>query len=329
MLTVSMIDYHFITRFYLYIYGLMVVVLIVVRVFGANDNTGADRWIWIPNPFGSDISMQPSEFAKIFVIIFLAKFLDVFRERFNKPLWLALILALIALPVLLIVLQPSFSASMVVLSVILVVLFVGGLYWRTILIGFAALTPVAVMLWFDLQRSSPIIVTRFLSNYQWRRIESFLRPELANPDDILQTEGSLVAIGKGGISGLGFMENPYVILGHNDFIFSVTASQFGFVGAALLLAAIALIIIRCIHTALKAADIEGRLIASGVAGMLIFETFFHVAVATDILPNTGMPLPFMSYGGSMIWVHMIAIGLVLNIGLPRKPKSIFEDEEKS
>jgi len=297
-------------------------------VVGADDNTGVARWLWIPNPFGRAQSIQPSEFAKIFMTIFLAKFLDVFRDRFNRPLWLLLVVALIVLPVLFVFLQPSFSASMVVLSISLVVLFVGGLYWRTIIVSLAVFAPVGVVVWFDLQRQTPIILTRILGEWQWRRIESFLRPELASEWARYQTERSLYAIGTGGLTGRGFLENPYIILGHNDFIFSVVASQYGFVGAVVLLGVVAFIIVSCIRTALKAADIEGRLIAAGVAGMLIFETFFHVGVATDLLPNTGMPFPFLSYGGSMIWVHMIAIGMVINVGLPRKPKSMFDQPEE-
>ncbi|MCL1843743.1 MAG: FtsW/RodA/SpoVE family cell cycle protein [Defluviitaleaceae bacterium] len=326
MLIFSFIDYHYITRFYLYIYGLMILLLVVVLVVGA-DATGVARWLWLPVPVVGPLSMQPSEFSKIFITVFLAKFLDINRERFNKPLWLGLVLILIAVPVFLVTRQPSLSASMVVLSISLVVLYIGGLYYRTILIGLAVFAPIAVMIGLDLYRTYPIFVTRFLGDFQWGRIESFLRPEYADPDAIRQTMDSIYAIGTGGLTGRGFLSNPYVILGHNDFIFSVVASQFGFVGAAVLLAVIALVIVRCVLIALKAVDMEGRLIAAGVAGMLIFETFFHVGVATDLLPNTGMPFPFLSYGGSMIWVHMIAIGIVLNIGLPRKPKSIFDEQE--
>jgi rod shape determining protein RodA len=329
MIAFSLVDYHFITRFYLYIYGFMIVLLVFVWFRGADDATGVARWIWIPVPFVGPLSMQPSEFAKIFMMLFLAKFLDFHRERFNKPVWLALILVLIAFPVFLVFVQPSFSASMVVLSIALIVLFVGGLYWRTIFISIAALAPVVVVVIVDLHREVPIVVTRILGDFQWRRIESFLRPDYVDSDARWQTYASLSAIGTGGLTGRGFMDVPYVAVGHNDFIFSIVATQFGFVGAMVLLGVTAFVIFRCIMIALKAADMEGRLIAAGVAGMLIFETFFHVGVATDLLPNTGMPFPFLSYGGSMIWVHMIAIGIVLNVGLPRKPKSMFEEVEDS
>jgi len=328
MIGLSLIDYHYITRFYMYIYGIMIALLVVVLLIGADDATNVARWLWIPFPWGGWLSMQPSEFAKIFIIIAMAKFLDINRDRFNRPLWLGFVLFAILLPVFLVVLQPSLSAAIVILSISLVVLFVGGLYYRTILVGLVMLAPIAVMTWFDIQRENRLFLHRLLGDFQMWRIDVFLDPSLC-ADAFRQTQGSLYAIGTGGLTGRGFMENPYVILGHNDFIFSVVASQFGFVGAVLLLAAIAFIIVRCILIALRAVDLEGRLIAAGVAGMLIFETFFHVGVATNILPNTGMPFPFLSYGGSMIWVHMIAVGLVLNVGLPRKPKSIFEDDEDS
>jgi len=325
MVAISLVDYHYITRFYAYIFGAMIILLVVVLLIGADDATGVARWLWLWLPGIGWISMQPSEFAKVIMIIAMAKFLDINRDRFNRPLWLGVVLLAIALPVFLVVLQPSLSAAIVILSISMVVLFVGGLYYRTILFGTVMLAPIVVIIWFDVQRETPLFLLNFLGNFQWERIQTFLDPARC-ADAFRQTQGSLYAIGTGGLTGRGFMQNPYVILGHNDFIFSVVASQFGFVGAALLLASTAFIIVRCIFIALRAVDLEGRLIAAGVAGMLIFETFFHVGVATNLLPNTGMPFPFLSYGGSMIWVHMIAMGLVLNVGLPRKPKSMFDEE---
>jgi len=330
MVAVSLIDYRFITRFYAYIYGLMLALLVVVMLIGVTDGTNVARWIWIRLPGMSPISMQPSEFAKIFIIIFLAKFLDILNDRFNRILWLMLTLVLIVVPVFLVVLQPSLSASLVVLFTSLTVLFVAGLYYRTILVGIGLLSPVAVLAWLDMQRAEPIFLTRLLGNFQWVRIETWRNARIDISSvigryEFMQTQQSLYAISSGGLTGRGFLNNSWVIHGHNDFIFSVVAEQFGFVGAAILLAVIAFIIVRCILIALRAPDMQGRFIAAGVAGMLIFETFVHVSVATNFLPNTGMPFPFLSFGGSMIWVHMIAIGIVLNIKIPRT-KSMFNDE---
>jgi len=333
MVLISLIDYRRVTRFYWYIYGLMIVLLVVVMLYGETDGTNVARWIWIRLPGRNAISMQPSEFAKIFMILFLAKFLSVNKDSFNRVLWLGPVLLLIVVPVLLVTLQPSLSASLVVLFISLTVLFVAGLYYRTIIVGIGLFSPLAVLLWLDMQRIQPLFLTHLLGNFQWRRIETWRISvfgdiaQVLGRDEFMQTQQSLYAISSGGLTGKGFLNNTWVIHGHNDFIFSVVAEQFGFVGAATLLGAIAFIIVRCILIALRAVDMEGRLIAAGVAGMLIFETFVHVSVATNLLPNTGMPFPFMSFGGSMIWVHMIAMGFVLNIKLPRKTKTKFGDEE--
>jgi len=324
MVAMSLVDYHYITRFYIYIYGLMMALLVVVMLIGAGEGTGVARWVPIPVPGLGAVSMQPSEFAKLFMIIFLAKFFDVKKERFNHILWLGLVLVLILVPVYLIMRQPSLSASLVVLSLSLTVLFVAGLYYRTILLGIGLLSPVVFMLWLDLQRYQPIILTRLLGAYQWRRIETWLNPVLGC-DYFMQTQQSLYAIASGGLTGVGFLNNSHIIHGHNDFVFALVANQFGFAGAAVLLGVTAFIIARCIIVAVRAPDMEGRLIATGVAGMLIFETFVHVGVTTNFLPNTGMPFPFVSFGGSMIWVHMMAIGLVLNVKLPRT-KSMFSED---
>jgi rod shape determining protein RodA len=173
-------------------------------------------------------------------------------------------------------------------------------------------------------RAEPLFMNRILSAYQWDRVETFFSDE-PDPDKFMQIQGSLYAIGSGGLRGKGFLNNEHVIYGHNDLISSVVAEQFGFVGCAVLLGVVALVIIKCIFIALRADDLQGRLIAAGVAGMLIFEVFVNVGVATDMLPATGMAFPFLSYGGSIMWVHMIAIGMVLNIGLPRA-KSMFEKD---
>lgn len=326
MVLISFIDYHLITRFYLYFYALMMLLLLTVMLIGADDGTNVARWLGVPIPGLGEISMQPSEFAKLFMIIFLAKFLDVRKERFNHILWLMLVLVLIAVPVYLVMQQPSLSASLVILSLSLTILFVAGLYYRTILVGIGLLSPIAVLIWLDLQRIEPVFLTRVLGDFQWRRIETWRNPVLGC-DNFLQTQQSLYAISSGGLTGQGFLNNSHVIHGHNDFVFSLVANQFGFFGAIVLLLVVAFVIARCILIALRAPDMEGRLIAAGVAGMLIFETFVHVSVTTNFLPNTGMPFPFLSFGGSMIWVHMMAMGVVLNIKLPRK-RGMFDDEKE-
>jgi rod shape determining protein RodA len=324
MLIFAVIDYRFVTRFYLLIFAVCVALLVLVLIIGADDATGTARWIRVPIPgFGAQ-SLQPSEFAKLFMIIFLAKFIDKRKDSFNHFLMLGIILICIVLPVLLIQRQPSLSASMVIIFTSLVILFTGGLYYRTIFTGIVLVVPLALVVWFDMLRAEPLFITRILSEYQWERVATHLNP-VAGSNEFFQIQGSLYAIGSAGLWGKGFLNNGHVIHGHNDLIFSVVAEQFGFVGCAALLGVTALIIIKCILIALRADDMQGRLIAAGVAGMLIFEVFVNVSVATAMLPATGMAYPFLSYGGSIMWVHMMAVGMVLNVGLPRA-KSMFETE---
>lgn len=326
MFAISFVDYRLLTRFFIYIYVLMIVLLVVAMVTGVDEGTGVARWIPVPVPGLGPVTLQPSEFSKLFMILFLAKFLDIKKETFNKIWWLGLILVLIAVPVVFVERQPSLSAALVILSISFIVLFVGGLYYRTLIIGIGLLAPVFIFIWLDLQREVPTFLPSVLNTFQWERIETWLDPQMGS-DAFRQTQQSLAAISAGGLTGRGFLNVSHVIHGHNDFVFSLVAEQFGFVGATVLLGVIVLIIARCILIALRAQDIQGRLIATGVAGMIIFETFVHVSVATNFLPNTGMPFPFVSFGGSMIWVHMLAIGVVLNVKIPRE-KSIFDDEDE-
>jgi rod shape determining protein RodA len=323
----ALIDYRFILRFYIAIYGLCMLLLVVVFLIGADDFTNTARWLRVP--IGTfTLSLQPSEFAKIFLIIALSGFIYKLDKEFNKPHWLLVYIALVTAPVTLIILQPSLSAGLVSVAIAVTVLFAGGLYYRTIFAGIALLTPAAALLYFDAMRETPAIITRILrEDYQWLRIQLFLDPSL-DPEKAMQLERSLRAIGTGGLFGKGYMNNEVVVFqGHNDFIFAVAAEQFGFVGGVALLGVIGFVIVRCMLIAYRATDMPGRLIAAGVAGMLLFETFVNVGVATSILPITGMPFPFLSYGGTSMWVHMALIGMVINVKMAKLKQSMFSSDE--
>jgi rod shape determining protein RodA len=321
MLALAFIDYQFIGKFYILIYAVCVLLLLAVRFFGSYDPDSIVRWILITLP-GRTISIQPSEFAKLFMIIVLAKFIDKHKENFNHILMLLVIMVGIAVPFALIVLQPSLSASVVVLAVSLLVVFTGGLYYRTIFIALLIAIPLAVFGWMDMQREDPLIIDKILTDDQLERLTTFQDPEPGS-DQMRQLEGSLYSIGSGGMYGKGFGNNTYIIYGYNDFVFSTAAEQFGFVGSMCILGAVALVIIKCVFIALRAYDLQGRLIAAGVAGMLLIETFMHVGIGTGMLPVTGVVFPFLSAGGSITWVHMAAIGFVLNIAQPRE-KTMFD-----
>jgi len=325
MLVVAFIDYRFIARFFIPLYALCIVLLITVLIIGPDAITGTARWIRISLPAIGSMSIQPSELAKFFLIVSLAKFVDS-RENINHPLWFLLYLMLAIVPVVLVGSQPSLSASIVLLAIGLIILFIGGLYFRTIIISTVLALPVLIIFYFDMLRQQPLFITQILNERQWQRVQTFLYP-VPGTDEFLQMERSLFAIGSGGLYGKGFMNNnTFVIHGHNDFVFAVAAEQFGFVGSIALLAIVGVVIVKCFLIAYRAEDKLGQLIAAGVAGMLLFETFVNVGVVTGVLPNTGMPFPFMSYGGTHMWTHMAAIGLVLNIGLTRS-RSMFETDD--
>jgi len=326
MLVVSMIDYRLIARFYIPIYLISIALLIAVLIIGPDEITATARWIRITLPGGFDLSIQPSEFAKVFLIVSLAGFIEN-RRTINHPLWLLIYLALAGVPVVLVIMQLSLSAALVLLAIAIFIMFIAGLYLRIIVPSVVLLLPVGILVYFDMLRENHLFIDRILSERQLIRVWTFLDPAAANPDALLQIERSQFAIGSGGLYGLGFMNNiTWVIHGHNDFIFAVAAEQFGFVGSMAILAVIATVIVKCFIVAYQAEDMLGRLIAGGVAGLLLFQAFINVGVVTKLLPNTGMPFPFMSYGGSHMWVHMAAIGLVLNIGFTTRKMKIESEE---
>ena len=327
MLVVALVDYHFIAKFYLPIYFISIVFLVIVLFLGPDDITATARWIVVPIG-GFNLSIQPSEFTKFFLIIALAALVDK-RKTINHPLSLLLYLAMAGLPVVLVILQLSLSAATVLLAIGVIMLFLANLNFKIIIATLTITLPAAIFLYFDMMRQQPLIITQILSERQWHRLQSFIDPASVDPDALLQTNRSLFAIGSGGLYGRGFMENStFVIHGHNDFIFAVMAEQFGFIGSMTLLAAIGFVIVKCFLIAYRAEDMLGRLMAGGVGGLLLFQTFVNVSVVTGFLPNTGMPFPFMSYGGTHMWTHMAAIGLALNVGISRKEIYMFTVDEE-
>ncbi len=316
MCVTAFVDYHIICKFYIPIYIINIILLVIVLFIGTGDNV--NRWI-----FG----IQPSEFSKIFMIICLSKYVDKNQETINSFKTLAIIFAATIIPTVLIKAQPSLSASLVTLAIMVSILFVGNISKKYIFIALAVITTVGAVFTVDLLSDNKYILHLFLDDYHINRILSAINPDWSDPL-YYQTRNSIWAIGSGGLNGKGLYQGTinqlsYLPESHNDFIFSVIGEEFGFIGCVAVLFVMLLIVLKCISVANKAPDNVGMYIASGVAGMFVFQTFVNVGVATGLLPNTGMPLPFVSYGGSSMWMNMMAVGLVINVGM-RKPKSMFE-----
>lgn len=317
MIIALFLDYEFLCKFYIGIYIFNIILLIAVLIFGGDDGTNVKRWL-----FG----IQPSEFSKIFMIIYLSKFIDKFGKKINNIniLFIACITTII--PFVLIEIQPSLSASLVILAILITELFLGNIDSKYIKITLCIIIPIVVLVYVDLAYNSHRILNLFLEDYHIKRLTSFVNPDYSNPD-YYQTKNSIWAIGSGQLRGKGLFNGTinqlsYLPESHNDFIFSVIGEEFGFFGCLAVLMIMFVVIFRCIKISKQASDNLGMLIAGGVAGMLVFQTFVNVGVATGLLPNTGMPFPLLSYGGSAMWMDMISIGLVLNVG-SKKKKIIF------
>ena len=321
MAAASFVDYEFLSKFYILFYILNIALLVAVLFLGKSTN-GATRWIAI-----GPVNLQPSEFAKVIMIFFLSKFLTKKQEQINQIPTLLFICITVLIPVALIQEQPSLSASLVLLAILCITLFVAGIDFNIIKIVLCIVVPIVAFVFWDVSREVPLIMDKILKPHQFTRILTFVDPS-RDMDSYYQTEKAINAIASGQLNGKGLYQGTlnqlsYLPEPHNDFIFSVIGEEFGFIGCVIVLLLLLFIIFRCILIAVSIRDFFSQLIVVGVAGMIAFQTFVNVGVATGIMPNTGMSLPFVSYGGSSMWTNMTAIGLVLNIGMKRS-KSLFE-----
>ncbi len=321
LLGAAFIDYNFICKFYIFIYIINLLLLIGALVYGRlNGGVDVARWIYI-GPFG----LQPSEFTKIFMIVFLSTYINKKGDINNVQTILSLIF-LVALPFLLIVVQPSLSASLVTLVICVSIIFVGEIDKRIIifLVLFAVIFGTIFLV--DVFRQEPLFIDNILADYQINRITSTFYKD-ANDDNFYQTRYAMQAISAGQLFGSGLYKGTlnqlnYLTHSHNDLIFAVLGEEFGFVGTASTIVVMFLIIFKCLKIGFNSIDKTGKLICTGVASMLFFQTFVNIGVNTGLIPNTGMAFPYLSSGGSAMWVNLACIGLVLNVGMSKK-KNMF------
>ncbi len=321
MVVVSLIDYSFLLRFHwlIYLFNFGMLGLITFHILG-DQGGGAVRWI---DFYG--FRFQPSELSKTLLILFFAWFFGKYQEKINT---LPVIIAsgvLIFIPWFMIEEQPDLSTSIVVAIIFLSLLFLAGLSYKIIMGVLAVVLPAAALfIYLILQPGQKI-----LEDYQMRRIMAFLQPE-KYATDVYQQENSIMAIGSGQLMGKGLNNNDvfsvkngnFIPEPQTDFIFAVAGEELGFVGSAAILVLLLLIAIECILIGRKAKDLSGKLICGGVASWIGFQTFVNICVVTGMMPNTGLPLPFVSYGLTSLVSLFIGIGLVLNVGLqPLKYRS--------
>jgi rod shape determining protein RodA len=313
MFIVMCIDYHFIGDMYIVVYLATLFMLILIFFVGA-DKKGAARWIEI-----GSLQIQPSEFAKISMIVCTAKLIEKKNDQINQ-FWVLVGIGLFQfVPFLLINRQPNLSTSLVIVCLLVIQLFASELKLKYILVGgLSSLLIISLVLGYIIANPNQKIIT----DYQRGRIVTKIEGGDVL-DDQFQTNRSMHAIGSGGLHGKGLYQGAisqlnYLPESHNDFIVATIAEEFGFVGMVTLIGLILLFILRGLWIAYRARDDLGKLIVVGYIGMIAMQSFVNMGVVTNLLPNTGLPLPFISYGGSALWANMLGLGLVLNVGMRRE-----------
>lgn len=304
MTIISIFDYEQFDVLTKYIYALCVFLLVLVLILGTAGTWGARSWIRI-----GPIGIQPAEIAKLGFIITFARHLASVGDDVNHPFNILMFILHVGVIAALIMCQPDAGSTMVLAFIFLCMLFSAGLSWKYIVP--TAIAGVASM---------PFIYNFLLDEFQKNRIRVFLNPELDPKNTGYNVIQSKIAVGSGQFFGKGYMQGIQNQMGHlptkhTDFIFSTIAEEFGFVGAVFVVVLLFAIIWRCITTAQNSPTPFGKYMCVGVAAMLIFHTFENIGMCMGLMPVTGIPLPFISYGGTSLLVNMTAMGLVMSVGI--------------
>ena len=254
------------------------------------------------------------------MVIFLASMIDRYYDKLNKLWFIILLIILTAIPTGLILYQ-DLSTSTVQIVILLVILFTAGISYKYILTALGIGVPAGLIVFWYIQQPGQ----KLLKDYQLTRILALVDPEKVERSARLQTENSIMAIGSGQLMGKGLYlgklnKYNYLPEPQTDFNFSIIGEEFGFVGSSLILALLLLLVIKCIIIAKDTKDKLGMLIITGVVAFIVYQVFINVGVVTGMLPNTGIPLPFISYGLSSLLTNMISFGIILNISMQRKNK---------
>ena len=291
--------------------------LLILVIAAGEDSNGAQRWLKI-----GGLQFQPSETAKILLILFFAQFIMKYKEKLNTVRIIASCVALMVVPWALVYKQPDLSTSIVLIVIFCVIMFSGGISYKLVVGVLVVVIPtVAILISLALQPENTI-----LKDYQRDRILAFIYPEEYANAEAYQQLNSVMAIGSGQLDGKGYKNNEitsvkngnFISEAQTDFIFAVVGEEFGFKGCVAVIVLLFGIALECVSVARRAKDVAGTIIAASIGGMIAFQGFFNIGVATFILPNTGLPLPFVSYGLTSLLSLFIGMGVVLNVRLQAK-----------
>ena len=321
MAIVSMIRYEIIARYYWLMYLINLILLLGVQFFGSYRG-GAKRWIIIGDNL---LYFQASELTKLFLLIFFAAFLAYNRQSLSSMSFFIMACVLFAVPIILILLEPDLSTSIVIFIMFCVIMFVGGIsgkILRRVLLIIIPVMAAAVALIIVLPADKNIIPL-----YQYNRLVGFYDPDNEVAERIrYQQENSVLAIAGGSLTGKGLNNTTittvknaeFISEPQTDFIFTIIGEELGFFGSLVTIVLLALIVIECFRIGMRARENIGKCIAIGYGTLLGIQAFINLSVVTMILPNTGLTLPFVSYGLSSLITSFLGIGLVLNVGLKKK-----------
>lgn len=320
---VSLIDYKRICDFAViyYVIGTLLVAATRMPVIGTDAGTHSYRWIKIP---GTSFTFQSSEICKVVLIVALALFFTKRQEDIDSPKTIFQSMLIFMVPTAIILTQSDLSSSLVIFFIFAIMIFAAGLSYKIIVPVIAVMIPLVIGgLWFIQQPIAESVIPKD-HLYQAQRVVAFLHPddEEYADDDNYQQLHSISSIASGELTGKLLSDDAtsdrnyvYVDVCESDFIFSVIGEEVGFVGSVLVIALLCVIVFLCVRTAKRCNDTMGYLIALGISAMLMFQIFTNIGVAAMILPNTGLPLPFLSSGISSMIACAIEVGLIINIGM--------------
>jgi cell division protein FtsW len=307
MFALMKLDYHKLREPAVVYTVVCVVAVLLIGTLFLDKSHATHRWIKL-----GPAQIQPSELAKLSAILYLAWFLDLRRRsatslEFRKDDLMQTILPAVT-PILvcvaLIVFQPDLGTSVDIVLIMTAILFVAGLSWKWLVVGAAAAMPMLFLL-----------ITHV--SYRQARLMAFLHPEADPQGTGFQLLQSLIAVGSGGFNGVGLMESKqklfYLPEAHTDFIYAVICEELGFIGAAVVITLFAVYAWRGMRAAFNAPDGFGRMLALGATAMVVFQSLINFAVVLGMMPTKGIPLPFVSYGGSSLLVMLLATGVLLNV----------------
>ena len=314
MIVVMLLDYSVLKPFSIWIYGAIIGLLLLLFVFG-KVRGGAQGWFIFDS---LQRAIQPGELSKIALIITLSKVASNAMDTvgsMKKLKDVGIAAAFTTVPFLLIVLQPDYGTAIVLLVIMIAIMFVARIYWLYVVIAAVAAGA-----------GIPAVYAFILTEKQRARIDVFINPSAASDDAKYHVNQSKMAIGSGQMFGKGLFKQQtlaqlrYVPARHTDFIFSGITEAVGFVGSAILIIAFFAMLLRWLYIAMRARDNFGACIVTGVVAMFAAHIFENIGMTMGIMPVTGIPLPFISYGGSNLLTNMIAVGLVQNVYMHRQIK---------